>query len=420
MQKYVNTRLLRNSKFENAVEMTHHPDLTLEVLKAKPDTAWGFHNMTSHPNFSFEWVAEFPMRFWDWNKLSEMVDDIETIAKHPGLFWNWRILTERMTHTDMLKYPALPWDFNMLYIPEITDEHIPFFEEFKDFIPDWKWHRLAKCVRWSTFKKTMHLPWLWFIGDVDIKTVDFLPEDVDFIRAFEILCNWIKLTVVVHIDIINANTDLPWNRDYLQWNRTTWNTKTEPFEKCILDWVSANKIKRAWRRAISDPNYEMCRSRLCREFKELDTIHTSMAVNFFKLRPDAIIPSKATAGSIGLDLHSVEPYVVLPGQRVVVSTGLQVLLPNGVYGRIAPRSGLAVKHGLDVGAGVIDPDYSGEIRVVLFNHDENVPFIIRPGYRIAQLILEQALDIASVNEVSEPPHVDSERGAGGFGSTGTV
>jgi dUTP pyrophosphatase len=142
-----------------------------------------------------------------------------------------------------------------------------------------------------------------------------------------------------------------------------------------------------------------------------------MAVQFTKLRPDAIIPSKATAGSVGLDLCSVEPYVIAPMQRAVISTGLQVQLPSGVYGRIAPRSGLAVKHGIDVGAGVIDPDYTGEIRVVLFNLDSKVPYVIRPGYRIAQLILEQAIVSPDVYE-GTPIFVESERGAGGFGSTG--
>jgi dUTP pyrophosphatase len=142
-----------------------------------------------------------------------------------------------------------------------------------------------------------------------------------------------------------------------------------------------------------------------------------MAVQFTKLRPDAIIPSKATDGSVGLDLCSVEPYVIAPMQRAVISTGLQVQLPSGVYGRIAPRSGLAVKHGIDVGAGVIDPDYTGEIRVVLFNLDSKVPYVIRPGYRIAQLILEQAIVSPDVYE-GTPIFVESERGAGGFGSTG--
>jgi len=141
-------------------------------------------------------------------------------------------------------------------------------------------------------------------------------------------------------------------------------------------------------------------------------------IQFSKLRHDAIVPSKATPGSIGLDLYSVEPYVIQPLQRCVVSTGIAVKIPYGVYGRIAPRSGLSVKSGIAVGAGVIDPDYTGEIRVVLFNHDTKTPYVIRPGYRIAQLIFENALvdfdiDVTDLSEVYE-----TERGSNGFGSSG--
>jgi dUTP pyrophosphatase len=143
-----------------------------------------------------------------------------------------------------------------------------------------------------------------------------------------------------------------------------------------------------------------------------------MALQVIKLRPDAIIPSKGTPGSIGFDLYAAEPYVIPPRQRCVISTGIAVQLPPDTYGRIAPRSGLAVRHGVDVGAGVIDPDYSGEVRIVLFNHDARDPYIIRPGYRVAQLILEKALTHVDVYEIT-PVYVDStERGADGFGSTG--
>ena len=76
---------------------------------------------------------------------------------------------------------------------------------------------------------------------------------------------------------------------------------------------------------------------------------------------------------------------------------------------------LAVKHGIDVGAGVIDPDYTGEIRIVLFNHDTKVPYVIRPGYRVAQLILEQAFIPSDVYDATS---VYVERGDAGFGSTG--
>ena len=141
-----------------------------------------------------------------------------------------------------------------------------------------------------------------------------------------------------------------------------------------------------------------------------------MSLKVTKLVPHATAPSRATSGSAGYDLYSAEGYVILPQHRVVVSTGIQVALPEGTYGRVAPRSGLAVKHGLDVGAGVIDPDYKGELKVVLFNHDPKQAFIIRPGYRIAQLILEN-YTLANVDVVTEIPG-ESQRGDAGFGSSG--
>lgn len=408
MQAYVNTRLVRNAVEDpNTIELSHHLDLTLDVLKAFPDKAWGFHSFHAHPNFTFQWVVEFPDKFWDWNRLSESID-IETLAKHPNFSWNWCILTNKFEPKDIIRYPDLPWNFMMFHVDEVTEDHIKLFEEFQHVIPDWKWHYIAKNTPWKVFRKSLHLPLIWFVGNVKIKTKEFLPEDVSIIRDLEIMCNWIRLTIYVHIDIIHANPDLPWNRGYIQWNRSTWSTPSEPIEKCILEWVSANKIKRAWRRAISNPHYTMCRERIFREFKELETDTCRMSpstavISFTKIHDDAIIPSKATPGSIGLDLYSVESYVVFPGQRVVVSTGIEPHIPEGagVYGRIAPRSGLAVKHGLDVGAGVVDPGDTSEIRVVLFNHDDHRPFVIRPGYRIAQLILERAIDPSDFSTEAE-------------------
>lgn len=138
-----------------------------------------------------------------------------------------------------------------------------------------------------------------------------------------------------------------------------------------------------------------------------------------RLQPTATLPSRGSAYAAGFDLYSVDHYVVFPGQRVVVSTGIGLQkLPDGTYGRIAPRSGLAVKHGLDTLAGVVDPDYRGEIKVVLINTDMRVPFVIKPGYRIAQLILEK-YEVADVVEVAEPV-IDTARGNAGFGSTGVV
>lgn len=128
-----------------------------------------------------------------------------------------------------------------------------------------------------------------------------------------------------------------------------------------------------------------------------------MALNVSKVVPHATLPSRSTPCSAGFDLYSADSYVILPGRRVVVSTGIAVNLPAGTYGRIASRSGLAVKHGLNILADVIDPDYVGEVKVVLHNTDERQPFIIRPGYRIAQLILENyASNINDVVEITNP------------------
>jgi dUTP pyrophosphatase len=142
-----------------------------------------------------------------------------------------------------------------------------------------------------------------------------------------------------------------------------------------------------------------------------------MALNVTKLVPHANLPARATSGSAGYDLFSTDNYVVLPGRRVVVSTGISVQLPPGCYGRIAPRSGLAVKHGLDTLAGVIDSDYTGEVKVVLQNLDVSQPFVIRPGYRIAQLILEKYEIVDAVEVPSECTSL-TDRGAAGFGSSG--
>jgi len=133
-----------------------------------------------------------------------------------------------------------------------------------------------------------------------------------------------------------------------------------------------------------------------------------------RLNTQAILPIRATTGSAGYDLTAIRDDVIEPGSRKLLPIGVAIKLPEGVYGRIAPRSGLAVKKGIQVGAGVIDPDYTGEIHVLLFNHGTE-PFEIHSGDRIAQLILERF-------EFHEVIQVDSltqtTRGAGGFGSTG--
>lgn len=133
-----------------------------------------------------------------------------------------------------------------------------------------------------------------------------------------------------------------------------------------------------------------------------------------KLRSDAYLPTRGSDFAAGADLYAVETVEILPGERAMVSTGISVAFSNDVYLRIAPRSGLAAKHGIDVLAGVVDSDYRGEIKVILVNHGKE-RFIISPGDRIAQMILER-IKTAMFSEVSSLS--DTARSSKGFGSTG--
>ena len=127
----------------------------------------------------------------------------------------------------------------------------------------------------------------------------------------------------------------------------------------------------------------------------------------------AIVPRKGTVGSAGYDLYASAECVVPAKGKSIVKTDIAMAIPYGYYGRVAPRSSMAVKH-TDIGAGVIDSDYRGEIGVVLFNHAET-DLVIKVHDRIAQLIIEK-LGMGDLVEVSELD--DTSRGVGGYGSTG--
>ncbi len=127
-----------------------------------------------------------------------------------------------------------------------------------------------------------------------------------------------------------------------------------------------------------------------------------------------ILPSKYTENAAGIDLSSNEDGIIETQERQMISTGIIIQIPDGYYGRIAPRSGLALKNGIDVFAGVIDSDYRGEIKVILYNSDKNKKYEYKKGDKIAQLIIEKYynLEIEKLNEISK-----SERGDKGFGSS---
>ena len=145
-----------------------------------------------------------------------------------------------------------------------------------------------------------------------------------------------------------------------------------------------------------------------------------MKVNIRKIHPEAVIPTYATPGSAGLDLCARIPHEVYlqPGVRFTVPTGIAIELPDGYEARIQPRSGLAKKHGVTVlnAPGCIDSDFRGEIAVILINHGDEA-FKITPGDRIAQMVISR---FYRVELVQAECLGETERGDGGFGSTGAA
>ncbi len=141
-----------------------------------------------------------------------------------------------------------------------------------------------------------------------------------------------------------------------------------------------------------------------------------MQLKVKKLNPSAILPSYAREGDAGLDLFAVRSLTIEPGRSALVPTGIAIELPPGTEAQVRPRSGLALKHGLSVlnTPGTIDEGYRGEVGVILINHGTNA-FTVEPGMKIAQMVVSPRIQV-SVVEV--PELSDTERGAGGFGSTG--
>lgn len=138
-------------------------------------------------------------------------------------------------------------------------------------------------------------------------------------------------------------------------------------------------------------------------------------MHFKRLKPNATLPTYASNEAAGLDLYySGDEYELFPGDYHAFATGIACAIPKGFYGRIEPRSGLAVRHGIDVLAGTIDSDYRGELVVVLINHGHR-QWKVTEGMRIAQMVIKpyERVKPTWVNELCS-----TSRGGGGFGSTG--
>ena len=138
-----------------------------------------------------------------------------------------------------------------------------------------------------------------------------------------------------------------------------------------------------------------------------------------KLSKNAVVPQNAYRGDAGYDLVSTDKHCLKPFERTLIGTGIAIAIPEGYAGFVVPRSGLAIKQGLSVvnAPGLIDSNYRGEIKVIAINLDKDNSITINPGDRIAQLVIQKVEDVSFI----EVDSLDcSERGTGGFGSSGVT
>ena len=146
----------------------------------------------------------------------------------------------------------------------------------------------------------------------------------------------------------------------------------------------------------------------------MENLYVNDVVEIVRLSHDATIPVQVNDSQAGWDLHSACDCVLPPNARLLAPTDIAIGVPRGCYGRVAPRSGLAARHGIDIGAGVIDSHFRGNVFVLMINN-ANSEYLVWKGMRIAQLIIEkyQVCVLKVVNKLPE-----TSRGANGFGSTG--
>ncbi|XP_013982863.2 deoxyuridine 5'-triphosphate nucleotidohydrolase, mitochondrial isoform X3 [Salmo salar] len=170
-------------------------------------------------------------------------------------------------------------------------------------------------------------------------------------------------------------------------------------------------VLRQWKKVIDAAEV----SPLKRTRPHAVTENVISVLKFSKLSENATAPTRGSAKAAGYDLFSAYDYSIGPMDKAIVKTDIQIAVPSGCYGRVAPRSGLAAKHFIDVGAGVVDEDYRGNVGVVLFNFSKET-FEVKKGDRVAQLVCERICypDLQELKTLDE-----TERGAGGFGSTGS-
>lgn len=297
MDKYLRLSLARNierwappkgtdRRTEFFFTMSAHKSLNLEILKIYRDEKWSPDQLIKNQNFDWSWVDTFIDWKWNWRRLGECCPPIEFILQHLDKPWEWYILTvaDGVTFSDMVKYHNLPWAIEELMFQEISEpSDIEFLRFYKDRYDEAAWIDHSRRVNWKLAKTCPDLPWQYelikpeIIDQTDIKVLEDIRESVD----------WILLSKTVDTKLILSNKHLPWFWNTVSMNQTLtfeqvidnpdihWFYSRVPDETFTVGlarkWMVCFKIQRAWKRAVSNPGYTLCRNRLLKEWGEFET-----------------------------------------------------------------------------------------------------------------------------------------------------
>lgn len=309
MKRYVNLRLKRQvGASPGSVGLSDHPDLTIETIESLPEYPWEFDTIDTHPNFRLDWVERLPEKPWSWSRLhinksfsytfvEKFLDKpwnwtsmsrkvtLQTLKTYPHFPWDWVSVTvcSDITPTEMAKSPEFPWRIDLISFNQIEDSDLEFLYRYRDEFTVDNWIDFTTTASWEIIKKTFDL--YWVVDIIKFDSVQFTQNDIDFFKLhLEYTWNWAILSLMVPFDLIRDNLDLPWVHSLVSMNPSItyddvvscphieWdilNTPCEPVERIIRKWTAASCIKRYFKRAISDPNYKMCRDRINREFLEM-------------------------------------------------------------------------------------------------------------------------------------------------------
>lgn len=321
-----------NNSTKNFMYLSDHEDLTINIVKEYPDAPWEWETIQEHDNFSLNWLISFPYAQWNWksmhladafdpywlcifqdkpwnwehlhkskqfdfswieyaphadwnwDKLSEMTT-IELLQKKPNYPWVWSIVTaySDISVETMMEHLEFPWDVSLIRFDKITHDEIPFLRHFRDRFDEDAWIDFTRFTDWKVLKTNSDLNWVPFFFTFTCD--EFEEDDMEFLLNYPLsLLNWVKLSLSVPFKTIKKYPNLPWNFEFVSLNNTVtyddveefpeknWDhsvTPCVPKEILLLRWVSASKIKRAWRKAITNPIYTLCKNRIAREFSEI-------------------------------------------------------------------------------------------------------------------------------------------------------